>query len=280
MPKGSIYLVATPLGNLEDITLRALRTLREVDLIACEDTRRTGRLLRHFEIDRPLVSYHEHNEVRRAEELVKRATRGESIAIVSDAGMPTISDPGYRVVRGAVGAGVRVVPLPGPTAAIAALAASGLPTHEFVFKGFLPPRKVKRRMALQDIQACTSTVVLYEAPHRMGEVLLDLQEVLGDREIVVARELTKIHEEFLRGTALSIRRELLGRPAVRGEFVILVGPCERVDASPSVSLAARVSHLEDEGATRMNAIKQAARERGISKRAAYARLHGESRRKS
>ena len=280
MPKGSIYLVATPLGNLEDITLRALRTLREVDLIACEDTRRTRRLLRHFEIDRPLVSYHEHNDVRRAEELVKRAIRGESIAIVSDAGMPTISDPGYRVVRGAVGAGVRVVPVPGPTAAIAALAASGLPTNEFVFKGFLPPRKAKRRMALKDMQACTPTVVLYEAPHRMLEILADLHEVLGDREIVVGRELTKIHEEFLRGTALSIRRELLGRPVVKGEFVILVGPCGQVHAAPSGSLAARVSQLESEGANRMNAIKQAARERGISKRAAYTQLHVESKRTS
>ena len=278
MPKGSIYLVATPLGNLEDITLRALRTLREVDLIACEDTRHTGRLLRRFEIEKPLVSCHEHNESRRAKELIERALHGESIAIVSDAGTPTISDPGYRVVRGAVEAGVRVVPVPGPNAAIAALAASGLPTHEFVFKGFLPPRKAKRRVALRAVRACPSTVVFYEAPHRIGGALADLQDVLGDREIVVARELTKIHEEFLRGTALSVRSELLARPAIKGEFVILVGPSEQVADSPSVSLTTRVSQLECDGLKRMDAIKQAARERGISKRAAYARLHGASER--
>ena len=278
MPKGSIFLVATPLGNLEDITLRALRTLREVDLIACEDTRHTGRLLRRFEIEKPLVSCHEHNESRRAKELIERALHGESIAVVSDAGTPTISDPGYRVVRGAVEAGVRVVPVPGPNAAIAALAASGLPTHEFVFKGFLPARKAKRRVALRAVRGCSSTVVFYEAPHRIGGALADLHDVLGDRDIVVARELTKIHEEFLRGTALSVRSELLDRPAIKGEFVILVGPSEQVADSPSVSLTTRVSQLEGDGLKRMDAIKQAARERGISKRAAYAQLHGASKR--
>ena len=273
MSRGVIYLVATPLGNLEDITLRALRTLREADLVACEDTRHTGRLLRHFEIEKPLVSCHEHNEVRRAAQLVSRALAGDSIALVSDAGTPAISDPGYRVVRAAVDAGVRVVPIPGPSAAITALAASGLPTHDFLFKGFLPRTKTKRRMALRAMEATTSTVVLYEAPHRILQALADLQELLGDRNVVVARELTKIHEEFLRGTALSIRRELLRRPVLKGEFVVLVGPSEEVAAYSEVSLSTRVGQLESQGQKRMDAIKQAARERGITKRAAYAQLH-------
>jgi 16S rRNA (cytidine1402-2'-O)-methyltransferase len=276
MRRGVIYLVATPLGNLEDITLRALQTLREADLVACEDTRHTGRLLRHFEIEKPLLSYHEHNEARRADELVARALEGDSVAVVSDAGTPAISDPGYRVVRAAVDAGVRVVPIPGPSAAITALSASGLPTHDFLFKGFLPRRKTRRRVALRAMEAAVSTIVLYEAPHRILEALADLQDMLGDRNVVVARELTKIHEEFLRGTALSIRQELLRRPAVKGEFVVLVGPSEGVAPSPEVSLSTRVGQLETEGQKRMDAIKQAARERGITKRAAYAQLHGDA----
>lgn len=273
MPMGTIYLVATPLGNLEDITLRALRTLREVDLIACEDTRRSARLLRHFEIDRPLVSCHDHNEARRAKELVARALGGESIAVISDAGTPAISDPGFRVVRAALNAGVRVVPVPGPSAVVTALSASGLPAQDFAFAGFLPPRKTKRRATLRNIETFESTVVLFEAPHRILDSLIDLQDVLGDRSIVVARELTKVHEEYLRGNALSIRRELAQRPAVKGEFVILVGPRSKATAGADVPLSTRVAQLEREGKVRMDAIKQAARERGVTKREAYAQLH-------
>ncbi len=273
MPKGVIYVVATPVGNLEDITLRALRTLREVDFIACEDTRHTGRLLRHFEIEKPLISCHEHNEARRAHDVVARALNGESAALVSDAGTPAISDPGYRVVRAAWEAGVRVVPIPGPSALIAALAASGLATDEFLFKGFLPPRKAKRQAALMAMEGSESTIILYEAPHRILETLADLQAVLGDRSIVVARELTKLHEEFLRGTAQSIRQELFERAAVKGEFVVLVGPAEGEVSAPEESLETRVRQLESEGRGRMDAIKQAAQERGIAKRTAYAQLH-------
>ena len=275
MCAGVIYLVATPVGNLEDITLRALRTLREVALIACEDTRHSSRLLHHFEIDTPVVSCHEHNEARRAAELVARALAGESIAVISDAGTPAISDPGFRVVRAAVDAGVRVVPVPGPSAVLTALSASGLPTQDFAFAGFLPPRKTKRRAALRKIETFESTVVLFEAPHRILESLIDLHDVLGDRSVVVARELTKFHEEFLRGTALSIRRVLARRPAVKGEFVILVGPRPKVAAVADVPLSTRVAQLEREGKDRMDAIKQAARERGVSKRKAYAQLLAE-----
>ena len=265
-------MVATPLGNLEDITLRALRTLREADLIACEDTRHTGRLLQHFKIDKPLLSCHEHNEAARAPDIVARAAAGASVALVSDAGTPGISDPGYRVVRAALEAGVEVVPIPGPSAAVAALPASGLPTDSFLFKGFLPPRKAARRAALRALAATRSTLVLYEAPHRVLEMLADLRDVMGDRRVAIARELTKLHEEFLRGTAGSVLQELAGRPAVKGELVILVGPDEGGPPASEESLAVRVGQLERDGKQRMDAIKQAARERGISKREAYARM--------
>ncbi len=272
MACGAVYLVSTPLGNLEDITLRALRTLREADVIACEDTRHTGRLLRHFDIEKPLLSCHEHNEAARAREIAARAVEGESVALVSDAGTPGISDPGYRVVRAALEAGVEVVPIPGPSAAVAALSASGLPTDSFLFKGFLPPRKAKRRAALQAIKATETTIVLYEAPHRVLDMLADLLDVLGDRTVALGRELTKLHEEFLRGTASSVLRELARRPAIKGEFVILVGPEDAGAATCEESVPARVSQLERDGHQRMDAIKQAARERGISKREAYAEL--------
>ena len=269
---GVIYLVATPIGNLEDITLRALRTLREADLIACEDTRRTGRLLRHFEIQKPLVSCHEHNERERAQRLVARALDGESVALVTDAGTPAISDPGYRLVRAALDASVSVVSIPGPTASIAALAASGLPTDSFHFKGFLPRKSLRRRRAIRAIANSEGTTILYEAPHRILVTLQDIGEILGDRAVVVARELTKLHEEYLRGTATSIREELEERSSVKGEFVVLVGPSEGTRAELEESLATRVSTLQRLGKSRMDAIKQAARERGLTKREAYARL--------
>ena len=274
---GMIYLVATPIGNLEDITLRALRTLREVDLVACEDTRRTGLLLRRFEIDKPLLSYREHNEAARAAELIRRAQDGASIAVVSDAGMPGIADPGFRVARAAVEAGVRVAPIPGANAATAALTASGLPTDRFRFEGFLPPREAKRRAALEMLRAETATVVLYEAPHRIAATLRDIAAILGARPLVLARELTKLHEEYLRGTAEEIAAELAKRPAVKGEIVLLIGADETAATDGLAPLETRVEELLGEGFDRMEAIKRAARERGLRKRDAYRML--EARRK-
>lgn len=268
---GTIYLVATPIGNLEDITLRALRTLKECDLIACEDTRHTRRLLNHFGIDKPLISYHEHNEAQRATELVRRALAGEMVAIVSDAGMPGISDPGYRVVREAIEAGVVVTPIPGAVAAEAALAASGLPTDSFRFGGFLPSKTVKRRKALEAQAAEDATLIFYEAPHRIVETLEDVIVTLGERPVVVARELTKLHEEFLRGTASEVLDELRNRVRVQGEITLLIGKGE---TAPRVelSLSDRVGQLISGGSERMDAIKQAARERGLPKRDAYRML--------
>ena len=270
---GTIYLVATPLGNLEDITLRALRVLREVDLIACEDTRHTGKLLKHFEISKPLISFHEHNEATRARELVERALRGEMIAVVSDAGMPGISDPGYRVVQEAIAAGVTVVPLPGPVALETALAASGLPTDAFRFGGFLPAKSAQRRKVLESLADDTTTLVFYEAPHRIMKTLEDIITVLGDRPTVVARELTKVHEEFLRGSASQILTTLTQRGSVKGEITLLIGRGETATGQKGTgdtgTLAERVERLIGQGTERMEAIKQVAKERGMSKREVY-----------
>ncbi len=274
MAAGALYLVATPLGNLEDITLRALRVLREVDLVACEDTRRTGRLLQHFDIRKPLLSCHDHNEARRAQDLAARALQGQSLALVSDAGTPAISDPGYKVVEAAIAAGVRVVPVPGPNAAVAALAASGLPTESFVFQGFLPGRTAQRRAALAELVRRTRTTVFFEAPHRILKTLADIEELLGDRALALARELTKLHEEFLRGPASAILAHLRERPVLKGEFVLLVGPATRREPGASQPLADRVAELTAAGAPTMEAVKTAAREKGIPKREAYAMLHG------
>lgn len=266
---GTIYLVATPLGNLEDITLRALRILREVDLIACEDTRRTRQLLSHFDISKRLLSYHEHNEIVRAVELVRRAKQGKNIAVVSDAGMPTIADPGYRIVNESITAGVTVVPIPGPIAAATALAASGLPTDAFHFVGFLPAKRAQRRKTLQAVAHSTATLVFYETPHRIIETLADVVAVLGDRPAVVARELTKIHEEFLRGAASKVLGELRSRETVKGEITLLIGHSK---VKPEITQTAqqRVAELtQEQGLAKMDAIKRAARERGISKRQAY-----------
>ncbi|MEX2302581.1 MAG: 16S rRNA (cytidine(1402)-2'-O)-methyltransferase [Bryobacterales bacterium] len=272
---GAIYLVATPIGNLEDITLRALRTLREADVIACEDTRHTRKLLTHFEIQKPVLSYHEHNEAHRASELVERAQAGQSVAVVTDAGMPGISDPGFRVVRAAIEAGVAVVSIPGPAAVVAALAASGLPTDSFHFAGFLPAKKGQRRKAIEALAGIEATLVFYEAPHRVIETLDEVRNVLGDRPAVVARELTKVHEEFLRGTTSEVLAELNSRTTIKGEITVLIGRREKtagaVVADSAEPLSARVAALmAEEGLPRMEAIKRAARERGISKREAYA----------
>ena len=223
---GTLYLVATPIGNLEDITLRAVRTLRECDVVAAEDTRRTGQLLRHFAISKPLLSYFQFNEARRSEEILDRLRRGEKVALVTDAGSPGISDPGERVVRAARAAGLRVEAVPGPCALVAALTASGLPADEFHFIGFLPHKSGQRRRRLEALQAFAGTLVLYESPYRVEKLLTELNLVCPDRPVVLARELTKKFEEFQRGTAAELLERLKGR-AARGEFVVLVGALKR-----------------------------------------------------
>jgi 16S rRNA (cytidine1402-2'-O)-methyltransferase len=265
---GTLYLVATPIGNLEDITARAARTLREADVIACEDTRQTRKLLDHLGISKPMVSYHEHNEAGRAAELVGRLEGGASVALVSDAGTPLVSDPGYRLVSAAIAAGIAVVPLPGPSAALGALAASGLPTDAFRFCGFLPPKTVARRKVLESLRGEDCTLIFYETPHRILEALQDAEAVLGPRPVVVARELTKIHEEFLRGTAAEIRAQLAARPSVKGEITLLIGKASSVEPSATTPEEA-VCELVKQGVARMDAIKQVAKARGIPKRDLY-----------
>lgn len=218
----TLYLVATPIGNLEDITLRALRVLRECTVVAAEDTRRTGQLLRHFEISKPLLSYFAFNEARRSEEIIERLGRGEMVALVTDAGSPGISDPGERVVRAAIAAGFRVEAVPGACALVAALTASGLPTDEFHFVGFLPHKSGQRRNELVRLSQLPGTLVLYESPYRIEKLLGELQEVLPERPVVMARELTKKFEEFLRGKPAELIERAKQRP-LKGEFVVLIG---------------------------------------------------------
>jgi 16S rRNA (cytidine1402-2'-O)-methyltransferase len=226
---GTLYLVASPIGNLEDITLRALRTLKECDVVAAEDTRRTGQLLQHFGIAKPMLSYFRFNEARRSEEILARLGRGEKIALVTDAGSPGISDPGERVVKAALMAGFRVEPVPGPCALVAALTASGLPTDEFRFIGFLPHKPGQRRKRLESLRDFSGTLVIYESPYRIEKLLTELAEVLPDQQIVLARELTKKFEQFLRGTASQLLEMFKQKPA-KGEFVVIIegGPmkCE------------------------------------------------------
>jgi 16S rRNA (cytidine1402-2'-O)-methyltransferase len=274
-----LYLVATPIGNLEDITLRALRVLREADLIACEDTRHTGRLLQHFGINKPTISYHEHNERARAGELVERLVKGERIALVTDAGTPGISDPAYRVVTAAIEQGIEVVPIPGATALIAALIASGLPTDSFLFAGFLPPKQQARRARLEELQTQRATLVLYEAPHRVRETLADALEILGDRPTALARELTKLHEEFLRGSLRELSERLAAQEP-RGELVLVIAGWREDNAAQVVhgSITEQIEQLMRElDLSRNEALKQAARLRGISKNEAYQLLLEEKR---
>jgi 16S rRNA (cytidine1402-2'-O)-methyltransferase len=265
---GTLYIVATPIGNLEDISYRAVRILREADVIACEDTRQTQVLLAHYGIPTPRISYHEHNERERAAELLERLRAGARVALVSDAGTPLVSDPGYRLVRAAVEAGIAVVPVPGASAVLCALAASGFGTGSFRFGGFLPAKAAQRRRALEELAAAGETVVLFESPHRILATLADLNAVLGARQIVLARELTKVHEEFLRGTAAEIRRELAARTSIRGEMTLVIekGETPAAEAGPA---AEAVRELEAGGMSRMEAIKQVARERGLAKRDVY-----------
>jgi len=274
---GCLYLVATPIGNLEDITLRALRILKEADQIACEDTRHTLKLLNHYHIERPLVSYHEHNEMTRAPELVVAMEEGAKIALVSDAGVPLVSDPGYRLVTLCLRHRIPVVPIPGPSALLAALSASGLPNEEFLFAGFLPARSGERRRALERLRIEDRTIILYEAPHRIEDTVSDAREILGDRPACLAREVTKLHEEFRRGTLGEISVSLTERPA-RGEITLLIGPVSAEEKAAhrdtSQSLAERVDELIRQAKLdRKEALKLAAKERGITKRAAYHELH-------
>jgi 16S rRNA (cytidine1402-2'-O)-methyltransferase len=218
---GTLYLVATPIGNLEDITLRALRTLKECDVVAAEDTRHTGQLLKHFDITKSLLSYFQFNEAKRSEEILDRLRRGEKVALVTDAGSPGVSDPGERVVKAALAAGFRVESVPGPCALIAALTASGLPTDEFHFVGFLPHKSGQRRKKLETLQAVDGTLILYESPYRIERLLAELRAAFADRTVVLARELTKKFEEFLRGTPAELS-EMLKKRALKGEFVVLI----------------------------------------------------------
>jgi 16S rRNA (cytidine1402-2'-O)-methyltransferase len=271
---GCLYLVATPIGNLEDITLRAIRVLKEADLIACEDTRQTQKLLQHYAIHKEMISYHAHNELTRAAELVIKLEQGSQVALVSDAGTPVISDPGHHLVTLCLRHHIPVVPIPGPSAVIAALAVSGLPTEEFLFVGFLPSRVGARRKALEALKSEPRTIVLYEAPHRLVETLADAAVVMGPRPAVVAREITKIHEEFLRGSLTELCDAARNR-APRGEITLLIGPSTGTEqpAGVTVSLKHRVAQLEAEsGLDRKAALKQAARERGLGKREAYKQL--------
>jgi 16S rRNA (cytidine1402-2'-O)-methyltransferase len=270
----SLYLVATPIGNLEDITLRALRVLKEVDLIACEDTRQTLKLLSHYGIQTRLVSYHEHNEMTKAAELVVDLEGGAKIALVTDAGMPGISDPGFRLIALAIRHHVPVVPIPGASAFLAALVASGLPTDSFRFSGFLPSKSGQRRKLLESVRESPRTQVFYEGPHRLLETLADVCEILGeDRHVVVAREVTKIHEEFLRGRAAEVLGQFKARGAVKGEITLLLAKAETQDLKPetsNVSVAQRVREImATEKADEKTALKKVAKERGIGKSEAY-----------
>jgi 16S rRNA (cytidine1402-2'-O)-methyltransferase len=265
---GILYIVATPIGNLEDITLRALRILREVDWIACEDTRQTHKLLDHFGIAKPMVSYHDHNESGRAAELIAKLALSGSGALVSDAGTPLISDPGYRLVEAAIAAAIPVVPIPGASAVVSALSAAGLPTDAFRFCGFLPPKSSQRRKILEQLKPETGTLVFYETPHRVLEALEDVTTVMGARPVVVARELTKLHEEFLRGTAAEVHTALASRTSVKGEITLLIGKSEIIEADDT-PLEDAVRAAEQQGVSRMEAIKQVAKQRGLSKREVY-----------
>lgn len=269
---GTLYVVSTPIGNLEDITLRALRVLREVDLVACEDTRQTRKLLDHYGIQKPMLSYHEHNEAARAEELIEKLRLGASVALVSDAGTPLISDPGYRLLAKAIAGGIPIEPIPGPSALVAALSASGLPTDSFRFGGFLPARSNARRKALAGLKDETATVVFYEAPHRILETLADIDETLGPRPVVLARELTKMHQEFLRGTAGELRHVLAARHSLKGEITLLIGRGAERPAAEESPIDEAVEARVRTGLSRMDAIKAVARERGLSKREVYRRM--------
>jgi 16S rRNA (cytidine1402-2'-O)-methyltransferase len=294
MPETSLapglYLVATPIGNLGDITLRALEVLKQVGRIACEDTRQTQKLLNHFAITTPTVSFHQHNERERAAELIASLKNGGCIAVVSDAGMPGISDPGSWLVAEAIAAGVAVIPIPGANAALSALIASGLPTGAFQFFGFLPEKAGARRTALEALaeqpRETSQTVIFYEAPHRIADTLADLESIFGPAlRVVAARELTKLHEEFLRGTVAEVRQQLAARDRIRGEFTLLIEMAPRsatkssdsgMDSLTRESISAKVARLQSESSLdEKEALKRLARELGQSKSELYRELQRE-----
>lgn len=273
---GKLFIVATPIGNLEDITERALRVLGTVDMIACEDTRHTRVLLNHFGIKTKTISYHEHNERERAEELCRLLESGKNVALVSDAGTPLISDPGFRIVNAAIERGIEVVPIPGATAFVAALAASGLPSDQFFFAGYLPARANARRAMLEKLHAISATLIFYEAPHRIDATLKDAHNILGNRQAVVARELTKLHEEIVRGRLNELAQRFADKTRARGEMVLLISGVNETEArpisnaeEPTARLTARVSELEREGLDSKVALKKAARELGLKRAEAY-----------
>jgi 16S rRNA (cytidine1402-2'-O)-methyltransferase len=268
-----LAIVATPIGNLEDLTLRAARTLREADLIACEDTRQTRKLLAHYGISKPLVSYHEHNERERSSELLEELAKGRTIALVSDAGTPLIADPGYRLVAQARERGFQVTPIPGPSALIAALSASGLPTDAFLFHGFLPAKTTARRTLLEQLKSLPATLVFYETPHRILDALEDIAAILGSRTVALGREITKTYEEFLSGPAAELHEKLAARPSIKGEFVVMIAKGQAHEEE-TTSLEEAVEELIAQGVPRMDALKQVARRRGLSKREVYKSLQG------
>lgn len=274
---GTLYVIGTPIGNLEDITLRALRILKEVDQIACEDTRQTQKLLNHYDIHKRTVSYHEHNEMTRAPELILELEKGSSIALVTDAGMPGISDPGYRLITLAIRHHIRVVPIPGASAFLSALVASGLPTDSFRFSAFLPAKRGQRRELLESIKESPRTQIFYEAPHRILETLEDIVELLGpSRHVVIAREVTKLHEEFLRGLAASVFEQVKERGELKGEITLLIGKTEEVPGAVKPAPRNIRRRLNDimtaESLDEKAALKLVAKELGISKSEAYREL--------
>ncbi|MDQ1728202.1 MAG: rRNA (cytidine1402-2-O)-methyltransferase [Pyrinomonadaceae bacterium] len=276
---GTLYLIATPIGNLEDITHRAVRLLGEVAVIACEDTRHTRKLLNHYDINTRTVSYHEHNERERAAELIVQLRQGANVAVVSDAGTPGISDPGFRLARLAIENEIAVVPVPGASAFVAALVASGLPTDEFYFGGFLPSRSGARRARLAELRAIPATLVFYEGPHRIAATLQDAREILGEREAVVARELTKLHEEIVRGRLSELAARFGENESARGEMVLLIDRAviqtDGAGEQAAGNLAELVARLENDGLDHRTALKKAAKELGLSRDEAYRRLIAE-----
>jgi len=283
---GTLYLCATPIGNLEDVTLRVLRVLREADLIAAEDTRRTRKLLSHYDIHTPLTSYHEHNRRSKGEQLLEQLAAGRRVALVSDAGTPAVSDPGRELVAAALDRGIAVVPLPGPSAALTALVASGLPTERFCFEGFLPPAGRARRERLESLRAESRTVIIYEAPHRLQKTLAELLAALGDRPLAVARELTKQYEQIWRGGLAEAVEYFRAHPP-RGEFTLVISGGGESDAAGrkkeavepwhELSLVEHVRSLEEQGASRRDAMREVARLRGVSRRVVYREVAGSGR---
>jgi len=270
MSTGTLYIVATPLGNLEDITLRAIRILTEASVIACEDTRRTVKILNRYEIRTPLFIFHEYNKVRAGKSILRRLRDGDSVALVSDAGTPAISDPGYELVREAIGSGVPIEVVPGPSALVAALVVSGLPTDHFTFEGFLPTRGEKRRKAMQGLAAGTRTMIFYESPQRLAAFLREAAEVFGDRQACVVRELTKVHEEILRGSLSELDAEISGRGTVLGEVTIVIGGGPKT-VELSVEETVRAVLEESSGSSR-DLAREIAERTGLPRKEVYAEI--------